>query len=356
MAHDAADVAKAFALRAPHRRSPVTLPRRRNEPQRPGPGATASSSTCASTSAACACEDDGRRARVQPRHGARPRQPRAAPPSPQARSRSRRRTDIATVGRRDRQQLRRHALRRHVGLLLDRARDDARAALRHGDRHRRARRRGALRARRARARRAACSTIRDELRGDAELRRARAAQVRDQEHDGLPAVRVPRCRHAARDLPPPRRRLRGHARLHRRGRVRDACPCRARTDDLVAALRRHRRRATEPVRELVAAGATRGRADGRAGADRRRQLDRRHAPSTGSSCRPSRPRCWWSSAAPTTRRSTRRSRARRRSSTATSCCARPTFTRDARGDRGRLAACARACSGWSAGCARRARR
>ena len=57
--------------------------------------------------------------------------------------------------------------------------------------------------------------------------RARPAQVRDQEHDGLPAVRVPRRRHAARDLPPAGRRLGGDAGLRRRGGLRDAARARA---------------------------------------------------------------------------------------------------------------------------------
>ena len=46
-------------------------------------------------------------------------------------------------------------------------------------------------------------------------------QVRDQEHHGLPAVRLPRRRHAARDLPSADHRVRGHARVRRRGGVRD---------------------------------------------------------------------------------------------------------------------------------------
>ena len=49
---------------------------------------------------------------------------------------------------------------------------------------------------------------------------AHRAQVRDQEHHGLPAVRLPGRRHAAGDLPPARRRLRGDAGLRGRGGVR----------------------------------------------------------------------------------------------------------------------------------------
>ncbi len=80
--------------------------------------------------------------------------------------------------------------------------------------------RRALRRRRARARR----RPRGDPRRDPRRRRsARAdpAQVRDQEHDRLPALRLPRRRRAARDLPAAARRLGGHARLRRRGDARD---------------------------------------------------------------------------------------------------------------------------------------
>ena len=72
-------------------------------------------------------------------------------------------------------------------------------------------RRAALRRRRARAR---SGPARDP-RGDPRRRgadRPDPAQVRDQEHDRLPALRLPRRRDAGRDLPPPAGRLRGHAR------------------------------------------------------------------------------------------------------------------------------------------------
>ena len=49
-------------------------------------------------------------------------------------------------------------------------------------------------------------------------------EVRDQEHHRLPPVRVPRRRRAGGDLPPPAGGLGGHARLHRRGRVRHRAP------------------------------------------------------------------------------------------------------------------------------------
>ena len=50
---------------------------------------------------------------------------------------------------------------------------------------------------------AGLAAIRDEIRADAELSRAHPPQVRDQEHDRLPALRLPRRRRAAGDLPPP---------------------------------------------------------------------------------------------------------------------------------------------------------
>ena len=84
--------------------------------------------------------------------------------------------------------------------------------------------------------------------------RAHPPQVRDQEHDRLPALRLPRRRRAAGDLPPPARRLRGHARLRRRGGLRDRAAA-ARTTtawihfpSIDAAI--------APVRDLVDAGAT----------------------------------------------------------------------------------------------------
>ena len=123
--------------------------------------------------------------------------------------------------RRDRQQLRRDALRRRARLLQHGALADVRA-----------RRRGRRSTRPPPAPRSASPTpspssprglveIRDEIRADDELAERIRAQVRDQEHDRLPALRVPRRRHAARDLPPPAGRLRGDARVHRRGDVRD---------------------------------------------------------------------------------------------------------------------------------------
>ena len=123
--------------------------------------------------------------------------------------------------RRDRQQLGRDALRRRRRLLRDGARADLRAAVRNGDRHRR-RRAPSERFAAAEPELAAglaADPRRDPLRRGAA--RADPPQVRDQEHDRLPALRVPRRRRAARDLPPPAGRLRGDARLHRRGRLRD---------------------------------------------------------------------------------------------------------------------------------------
>ena len=51
--------------------------------------------------------------------------------------------------------------------------------------------------------------------------RARPPHVRDQEHDRLPALRLPRRGRAAGDLPAAADRLRGDARLRRRGGLRD---------------------------------------------------------------------------------------------------------------------------------------
>ena len=117
--------------------------------------------------------------------------------------------------------------------------------------------------------------IRDELRADTELAARINAQVRDQEHHRLPAVRVPRRRHTAGDLPAAGRRLGGDAGVRRRGGVRHR-PARPPRDDRAGRLRGPRR-AAEAVGPLVAAGATRDRADGRADADRRRLQHAGHA-------------------------------------------------------------------------------
>ena len=72
--------------------------------------------------------------------------------------------------------------------------------------------------------------------------RADRPQVRDQEHDRLPALRLPRRRRAARDLPAAARRLGGNARVHRRGRLRDRAAARpddAELDPLRLDRRRH---------------------------------------------------------------------------------------------------------------------
>ena len=105
--------------------------------------------------------------------------------------------------------------------------------------------------------------------------RADPPQVRDQEHDGLPALRVPRRRRAGRDLPPPPGRQRGHARLHRRGGLRDGSA--AAGDDAGLGPLRVDRRGDRAGRRPGRRRRDGGRADGGAGADGRRQLDSRHA-------------------------------------------------------------------------------
>ena len=182
--------------------TPRDLPRRRHEPQRPGADATASWSTCAGTGRGRRASRTAARARASGRarcsatrtacsrrHGYK-----LGPDPGEHRHRDRR--------RRDRQQLGRHALRRRrwdsystvasmtlvlaSGTVIDTAAPDAEQRFAAAEPELA---RGLL-------------EIRDELRADDELARARPAQVRDQEHHRLPAVRVPRRRHAARDLPP----------------------------------------------------------------------------------------------------------------------------------------------------------
>ena len=137
--------------------------------------------------------------------------------------------------------------------------------------------------------------MRDELRADRAAARAHRAQVRDQEHHRLPAVRLPRRRHAARDLPAAARRLGGDARA--------SSPRRCSTRSPSAATRRSRcalfediDAAVDAVPELVAAGATRDRADGRPDADRGRLEHAGHARALEGARAARRRRCSSSSA------------------------------------------------------------
>ena len=114
--------------------------------------------------------------------------------------------------------------------------------------------------------------------GDPRRRRARGshpAQVPDQEHHRVPAVRVPRRGDAAGDLPAAGGRLGGHPGLPRGGRVRDRAPA-PEDDHGLGPLRRHRGRG----RAGAGPGGRRGerrRADGGARVDRRGPLDPRDA-------------------------------------------------------------------------------
>ena len=217
------------------------------------------------------------------------------------------------------------------------------------DRQRRRRRRAALRRRRARARSGpARDPGRDPRRRGAG--RADPAQVRDQEHDRLPAVRVPRRRDAGRDLPPPAGRLRGHAR--RSSPRRSSRPCGSRTRTTVSWLHfAGVDAALEPVRDFVAAGGERRRADGGTGADRRLPQHPRDAGELA------RARPVLGRAAGRVRRRRRR-RARRRRGAGGRGARRPRPDPRARvrprsGDGSRSTGrCARACTGWSAGCGR----
>ena len=117
----------------------------------------------------------------------------------------------------DRQQLQRHVLRHRVQHLPHPRVGRARAAERHRRRHRRARRRRGSCASASRGCGRAwprCAT------GCAATRRRSrtiGAPVRDQEHHGLRAQRLPRPRPPGRHPAAPDGRQRGHARLRRRG-------------------------------------------------------------------------------------------------------------------------------------------
>ena len=90
-------------------------------------------------------------------------------------------------------------------------------------------------------------------------------------------------------------RLRGHARLRRRGGLRDGAAA-GPHDHRLGPLPRHRR-GDRPGPRAGRRRRHRGRADGRPGADHRRLEHGRRARRSGKSCRRSR-RCCWSSSAP----------------------------------------------------------
>ena len=189
----------------PRARHPGHVPGGRHEPERPRAGRRHPGRR---PSPLARRRDPGRRrsSREGPaRHGARPREPRSEPPSPKAGTRPRldRHRDS---WRSRREQLGRDAVRDALRLVPDRHRHDLHDRQRDLDRHVQARRRRALRVRGARARRRYRRAPRRDPRRQ-EACEADPPQVRDQEHDGLPPVRVPRRRRARRDLPPPHRRL-----------------------------------------------------------------------------------------------------------------------------------------------------
>ena len=115
--------------------------------------------------------------------------------------------------------------------------------------------------------------------------RADPAQVRDQEHDRLPPLRLPRRRDAAGDLPPPAGRLRGHPRLRLGGGLRDDPPA-GRRPPPPGSTSTGSTSATEPGPRAGRRRGQRGRADGRSRPDRRQPLDPPAPRSTGASCPP----------------------------------------------------------------------
>ena len=113
--------------------------------------------------------------------------------------------------------------------------------------------------------------IRDEIRADPELSERIRRKFEIKNTIGYRLVAFLDARHAARDLPAPRGRLGGHARVRRRGGVRHRA-ARPRTSTTgAAALPRHRRR-LRAVPALVELGRARRRADGRADAATRARL------------------------------------------------------------------------------------
>ena len=90
-----------------------------------------------------------------------------------------------------------------------------------GDRHRGAGRRGALRRAPSPSSPRGWREIRDEIRADAELRERIRRKFEIKNTTGYRLCAFLDADDAAGDLPPPARRLRGDARVHRRGGLRD---------------------------------------------------------------------------------------------------------------------------------------
>ena len=217
MAHDVDDVVKVMGYARRTRRADH-VPRRGHEPQRPGAGRRRDGRR-APPLARRAGRGRRRAGARAARHAARPRERDARASTAAGSGPIPASTDIATVGgvvannsggmrcgvvHDSYQTVRALTFALPSGTVIDTAAPGCGGAVR-----------------RARAG-AGARPARDPRRAPRRRRAVRAhpPQVRDQEHDGLPAGRVPRRRHAARDLPAPDRRLRGDARVRVRGGVR----------------------------------------------------------------------------------------------------------------------------------------
>ena len=115
---------------------------------------------------------------------------------------------------------------------------------------------------------AGLAAIRDEIRADAELSERIRRKFAIKNTTGYRLCAFLDADAAAGDLPPPADRLRGHARLRRRGGLRDRAAARPH-DDRLDPLPGHRR-GDRPGARAGRGRRERGRADGRAGADHRR--------------------------------------------------------------------------------------
>ena len=183
--------------------------------------------------------------------------------------------------RRRRQQLGRDALRRDQGLLLDPALADLRAPLGDAHRHRRARRRGRVRGGRAGARRGPRGDPRRDPRrrraGRPHPRASSRSRTRPATASARSSTPTSRWRSSAACWSAPRGRWPSSPRSSSR-------PCRSRPlhDRRLGPLHRHRR-AVEPVRELVAAGASAVELMVAPGADHRRLEHGRRARRSGRS-------------------------------------------------------------------------
>ena len=217
LARDISDIQTGACLRA-RALDPGDVPRRRDEPVRAVPGRRDPRGGHAPLDR---LHRGGRRSDPAQQAGHDPGPGQRGPEAPRLPARTRPGVEGRLHDRRRRGQQRQRDVLRHGGELLpDAAVDDDRAALGHGRGHGGAGRRGAPGAGRAGDRRRADARSATAILADPATADRIRDEVPDQEHDRLLDERLPRLRHPGADPAPADGRLRGHARLHRRGGLR----------------------------------------------------------------------------------------------------------------------------------------